>query len=183
MNKKIVILGGGESGVGAAILAQKKGFDVFLSDNGFIPALHKQTLSDYGIAFEEAKHSAEQILDASEAIKSPGIPDNAPLIVQLKEKKIPVISEIEFAVRYTKAKIIGITGTNGKTTTTLLTYHLLKESGLNVGLTGNVGFSLAKQVALDDKDYYVVELSSFQLDGMYKSKMHVGVLLNITPDI
>ena len=182
MNKKIVILGGGESGVGAAILAQKKGFDVFLSDNGFIPSIHKQTLTEYGISFEEGRHSSELILDSQEVIKSPGIPDNAPLILQIKEKNIPVISEIEFAIRYTKAKIIGITGTNGKTTTTLLTHHLLKEAGLNVGLTGNVGFSLAKQVALEDKEYYVVELSSFQLDGMFKSKLHVAVLLNITPD-
>jgi len=182
MNKKIVILGGGESGVGAAILAQKKGFDVFLSDNGFIPSIHKQTLKEYGIAFEEGRHSSELILDSLEVIKSPGIPDDAQLILQIKGKNIPVISEIEFAFRYTKAKIIGITGTNGKTTTTLLTHHLLKEAGLNVGLNGNVGFSLAKQVALEDKEYYVVELSSFQLDGMYKSKLHVAVLLNITPD-
>ncbi|MDZ7606103.1 MAG: UDP-N-acetylmuramoyl-L-alanine--D-glutamate ligase [Cyclobacteriaceae bacterium] len=182
MNKKIVILGGGESGVGAAILAQKKGFDVFLSDNGFIPSIHKHTLNENKIPFEEGNHSSEMILDALEVIKSPGIPDDAQLILQIKEKNIPVISEIEFAIRYTKAKIIGITGTNGKTTTTLLTHHLLQEAGLNVGLTGNVGFSLAKQVALEDKEYYVVELSSFQLDGMFKSKLHVAVLLNITPD-
>jgi UDP-N-acetylmuramoylalanine--D-glutamate ligase len=182
MDKKVVILGGGESGVGAAILAQKKGFLVFLSDNGFIPSIHKQTLTEYGISYEEGRHSSELILDSQEVIKSPGIPDNAPLILQIKEKNIPVISEIEFAIRYTKAKIIGITGTNGKTTTTLLTHHLLKEAGLNVGLTGNVGYSLAKQVALEDKEYYVVELSSFQLDGMFKSKLHVAVLLNITPD-
>ncbi len=182
MNKKIVILGGGESGVGAAILAQKKGFDVFLSDNGFIPSIHKHTLTENGISYEEGRHSSELILDSQEVIKSPGIPDDAPLIVQIKGKNIPVISEIEFAIRYTKAKIIGITGTNGKTTTTLLTHHLLKEAGLNVGLTGNVGFSLAKQIALEDKEYYVVELSSFQLDGMIKSRLHVAVLLNITPD-
>lgn len=182
MSKKVVILGGGESGVGAAILAQKKGFEVFLSDNGFIPAVHKQTLKENEIPFEEGRHSAELMLDSLEVIKSPGIPDDAQVILMFKEKGIPVISEIEFAIRYTKAKIIGITGTNGKTTTTLLTYHLLKEAGLNVGLTGNVGYSLAKQVATEDKEYYVVELSSFQLDGMYKSKLHVAVLLNITPD-
>ncbi len=182
MKEKIVILGGGESGVGAAILAKVKGYDVFLSDYGIIPGKNKKTLAQYNIDFEEGTHTPEFILNASEVVKSPGIPDDAPILVQITNNHIPVISEIEFAIRYTKAKIIGITGTNGKTTTTLLTYHLLKENGLNVGLAGNVGHSLALQVADQDMDYFVVELSSFQLDGMYKSKLHIAVLLNITPD-
>jgi UDP-N-acetylmuramoylalanine--D-glutamate ligase len=182
MKDSIVILGGGESGVGAAILAKAKGYDVFLSDSGIISSEKKKTLAEYKIGFEEGTHSIEKILKASEVVKSPGIPDNASLILKIKDNKIPVISEIEFAIRYSNAKFIGITGTNGKTTTTLLTYHLLKASGLNVGLAGNVGFSLARQVAEDDKDYFVVELSSFQLDGMSKSKLHIAVLLNITPD-
>jgi UDP-N-acetylmuramoylalanine--D-glutamate ligase len=182
MKKKIVILGGGESGVGAAILAKRKGYDVFLSDYGIIPGKNKKTLAQNDISFEEGMHSTEIILNATEVVKSPGIPDNAPLIIQIINNKIPVISEIEFAIRHSKAKIIGITGTNGKTTTTLLTYHLLKENGLNVGLAGNVGYSLAHQVADQDREYFVVELSSFQLDGMYKSKLHIAMLLNITPD-
>lgn len=182
MKEKVVILGGGESGVGAAILAKAQGFNVFLSDNGHIPAKHKKTLQDYSIEFEEGHHENETILSANEIVKSPGIPDNAPLILSANEKNIPVISEIEFALRYTDAKIIGITGTNGKTTTTLLIYHLLKENGLDVGLAGNIGHSLARQVAESDKDYYVVELSSFQLDGMMKSRINTAILLNITPD-
>jgi UDP-N-acetylmuramoylalanine--D-glutamate ligase len=182
MNEKIVILGGGESGVGAAILAQVKGYEVFLSDNGLIPSERKLTLRENNIDFEEGGHTEEKVLTASEVVKSPGIPDNAPLILQLKENNIPVVSEIEFAIRFSKAKIIGITGTNGKTTTTLLTYHLLKENGLDVGLAGNVGASLARQVALEDKEYFVTELSSFQLDGMIKSRLHIAILLNITPD-
>jgi UDP-N-acetylmuramoylalanine--D-glutamate ligase len=182
MKEKIVILGGGESGVGAAILAKMKGFEVFLSDNGLIPSEKKQTLKKYDIEFEEGGHSTDRVLMADEVVKSPGIPDNASLIQKLNEKQIPVVSEIEFALRFTAAQIIGITGTNGKTTTTLLTYHLLKENGLDVGLAGNVGASLAKQVALEDKQYFVTELSSFQLDGMFKSKLHIAVLLNITPD-
>jgi UDP-N-acetylmuramoylalanine--D-glutamate ligase len=182
MKDRIVILGGGESGVGAAILAKAKGYDVFLSDSGFIPSEKKKRLTEYKIDFEEGNHSEAKILNASEVVKSPGIPDNAPLVLKIKDNKIPVISEIEFAIRYSKAKFIGITGTNGKTTTTLLTYHILKENGLDVGLAGNVGFSLARQVAGQDKEYFVVELSSFQLDGMSKSKLHVAVLLNITPD-
>jgi len=182
MKEKIVILGGGESGVGAAILAKVKGYDVFLTDYGIIPGKYKKTLAQYNIEFEEGTHTSEIILNASQVVKSPGIPDDAPIVVQITNNHIPVISEIEFAIRYSKAKIIGITGTNGKTTTTLLTYHLLKENGLNVGLAGNVGHSLARQVADQDKDFFVVELSSFQLDGMFKSKLHIAVLLNITPD-
>lgn len=182
MKEKIVILGGGESGIGAAILAQVKGYEVFLSDNGYISSERKSTLKRYEIPFEEGGHSNERMLLANEVVKSPGIPDNAPLIKLLLENHIPVISEIEFALRFTNAQIIGITGTNGKTTTTLLTYHILKENGFNVGLAGNIGASLAKQVALDDKEYFVTELSSFQLDGMVKSKLHIAVLLNITPD-
>jgi UDP-N-acetylmuramoylalanine--D-glutamate ligase len=182
MKEKVVILGGGESGVGAAVLAKTKGFDVFLSDNGLIPAKYKKILNEYSIDFEEGHHEYEIILAATEIVKSPGIPDDAPLIRSANEKKIPVISEIEFGLRYTNAKIIGITGTNGKTTTTLLIYHILKENGINVGLAGNIGHSLARQVAEKDKAYYVVELSSFQLDGMIKSRINTAILLNITPD-
>jgi len=182
MKEKVVILGGGESGVGAAILAKARGFDVFLSDNGLIMSHYKNTLKEHDIAFEEGQHSTDIILSANEIIKSPGIPDNAPLIVKAIENEIPVISEIEFAIRYSKAKFIGVTGTNGKTTTTLLIYHLLKENGLDVGLAGNIGHSLAQQVAENDKDIFVIELSSFQLDGMYKAKLNIAILLNITPD-
>lgn len=182
MKKLVAILGGGESGVGAAILAQKQGYPVFLSDLGKIKEKYKQVLTEYKIEFEEEKHSAEKILSAALVIKSPGIPDKAPLIVQLKEQKIPVISEIEFAGRYTNAKTICITGSNGKTTTTLLTYHILKNAGLNVGLAGNVGKSFAWQVAEEKFDVYVIELSSFQLDGMYEFRADVAVLMNITPD-
>jgi UDP-N-acetylmuramoylalanine--D-glutamate ligase len=180
--KKLVVLGGGESGVGAAILAQKQGYDVFLSDMGLIGDAYKKELNDRKIGWEENKHTEELILSATEIIKSPGIPDKAPLIKKAKEKNIPVISEIEFAGRYTNAKMICITGSNGKTTTTMLTYHILKNAGFNVGLAGNVGKSLAKQVAEENFDYYVVELSSFQLDGMYDFKAHIAVLTNITPD-
>lgn len=182
MKKLVAILGGGESGVGAAILAQKQGFSVFLSDLGKIKEKYKQVLADYHIEFEEEKHTVERILSAELVIKSPGIPDKAPLIVQLKEQKTPVISEIEFAGRYTNAKTICITGSNGKTTTTLLTYHILKNAGLNVGLAGNVGKSFAWQVAEENFDVYVIELSSFQLDGMYEFRADVAVLMNITPD-
>lgn len=182
MNKKIAILGGGESGVGAAILAQKKGFEVFVSDKGIIKDKYKNVLINIGVEWEEGKHSEERILTAWTVVKSPGIPETAPLILQLKEKGVEVISEIEFAGRYTKAKFVGITGSNGKTTTTMLTYHMLKKAGLNVGLAGNVGDSLAKQVADDDKDIYVLELSSFQLDGMFDFKVDIAILLNITPD-
>ena len=168
--------------MGAAILAQKKGFSVFLSDLGKIKEKYKTVLSDYKIDFEEEKHSTERILTAELIVKSPGIPDKAPLIVQLKEKGIPVISEIEFAGRYTNAKTICITGSNGKTTTTLLLYHILKNAGLNVGLAGNVGKSFAWQVAEEKHDVYVIELSSFQLDGMYDFRTDVAILMNITPD-
>jgi len=182
LNNRIVILGGGESGVGAAILAQKQGFTVFVSDFGKIKDKYKTVLSDYQIEYEDEKHTEEKILNAGLIIKSPGIPDKAQMIVKLKENHIPVISEIEFAGRYTKAKTICITGSNGKTTTTLLTYHILKNAGLNVGLAGNVGKSFAWQVAEENFDVYVIELSSFQLDGMYDFRADVAVLMNITPD-
>lgn len=182
MKNKTVILGGGESGMGAAILAQKKGYSVFLSDLGKIKEKYKQVLSNYTIDFEEGKHTGAKILDADLVVKSPGIPDTAPLIVELEQKGIPVISEIEFAGRYNLAKTICITGSNGKTTTTLLLYHILQNAGLNVGLAGNVGKSFAWQVAEEKHDVYVIELSSFQLDGMYDFKADVAVLMNITPD-
>jgi UDP-N-acetylmuramoylalanine--D-glutamate ligase len=178
----IVILGAAESGVGAALLAQAKGHTVFVSDRSAIQADYKQQLTRAGIEFEENQHTLERILQAEEVIKSPGIPEKAPVIQALREKNIPVISEIEFAGRYTQAKCICITGTNGKTTTTLLTYHLLKEAGVNVGLAGNVGFSLAEQVIEDKFDYYVVELSSFQLDDTHDFQPWIAILLNITPD-
>jgi len=180
--KKIVILGGGESGVGAAILSKIRGFDVFLSDFSEIKAEYKTQLEDHGILWEEKQHSEEKILSADEVIKSPGIPDKAPIIKKLLARGIPVISEIEFAGRYTKAKMICITGSNGKTTTTMLIYHILKNAGLNVGLAGNVGKSLALQVATEHFDYFVVELSSFQLDGMTQFKADIAILLNITAD-
>jgi UDP-N-acetylmuramoylalanine--D-glutamate ligase len=182
MKKRAVILGAAESGVGAAILARKQGFDVFVSDLGTIKEKYKKELTDRNIDFEEAVHTEDKILNADIVIKSPGIPDKAPLIKKLKEKGIAVISEIEFAGRYTTAKKICITGSNGKTTTTLLTYHMLKKAGYNVGLAGNVGQSLAWQVAEKEFDYYVIELSSFQLDGMVDFKAEIAVLLNITPD-
>jgi UDP-N-acetylmuramoylalanine--D-glutamate ligase len=181
-NKNIVILGAGESGVGAAYLAQQQGFDVFVSDFGTIADNYKKQLQEWKIRFEENKHTEENILAAVEVIKSPGIPEKAPVVKKIREKNIPVISEIEFAGRYTKAKIIGITGSNGKTTTTSLTYHILKNAGLNVGLAGNIGKSFAYQVATEKFDLYVLELSSFMLDDMYKFKADIAVLLNITPD-
>jgi len=168
--------------VGAAILAQQKGYSVFLSDSGKIKEKYKNVLADYKIDFEEEKHSADKILTAELVVKSPGIPDKAPLIKQLHLNGIPVISEIEFAGRYTKAKTICITGSNGKTTTTLLLYHILKNAGLNVGLAGNVGKSFAWQVAEEKHDVYVIELSSFQLDGMYDFRTDVAILMNISPD-
>jgi UDP-N-acetylmuramoylalanine--D-glutamate ligase len=180
--KRLVILGGGESGVGTAVLAQKKGYEVFLSDKGKLKDKYKDVLSKYEIKWEEEQHTEELILNADEVVKSPGIPDKAELIKALHKKGINVISEIEFAGRYTDAKKICITGSNGKTTTTLLTYHMLKKAGLNVGLGGNVGKSFAMQVAENDFDYYVLELSSFQLDGMFEFKADIAVLLNITPD-
>lgn len=182
MSKRIVILGSGESGVGSAVLAKQKGFDVFVSDKALIKENYKGQLIAENILFEESKHSEEKILNADEVIKSPGIPDKAELVKKLREKNIPVISEIEFAGRYTSAKKICITGSNGKTTTTLLTYHILKKAGYNVGLGGNVGKSFAMQVARENFDYYVLELSSFQLDGMFDFVADVAVLLNITPD-
>jgi len=180
--KNIVVLGAGESGVGAAILAKSKGFDVFVSDKGQITSSYAKILNDYNISFEEGKHSEERILIAQEVVKSPGIPDSAPLIKKLVSLDIPVISEIEFAGRYSEAKMICITGSNGKTTTTMLIYHMLKKAGINVGLAGNVGHSLARQVAENDFTHYVVELSSFQLDGMQRFKADIGILMNITPD-
>lgn len=182
MSKRAVILGAAESGVGAAILALKQGFDVFVSDKGTIKEKYRNELITRQIEFEEENHSEEKILNADVVIKSPGIPDKAPLIKKLKEQGTPVISEIEFAGRYTSAKKICISGSNGKTTTTLLTYHMFQKAGLNVGLAGNVGQSMAWQVAEKEFDYYVIELSSFQLDGMYEFKADVAVLLNITPD-
>ncbi|MGZ4054709.1 MAG: UDP-N-acetylmuramoyl-L-alanine--D-glutamate ligase [Bacteroidia bacterium] len=180
--KRLVILGGGESGVGTAVLAQKKGFEVFLSDKGEIKNKYKDVLSKYGIEWEEKKHSEHLILNAYEVVKSPGIPDTAPLIKELHAKNISVISEIEFAGRYTNAKKICITGSNGKTTTTLLIHHMMQRAGYNAGLAGNVGKSFAMQVAENDFDYYVLELSSFQLDGMFEFKADIAILLNITPD-
>ena len=181
--KRIVILGAAESGAGAAALAKKKGFDVFVSDMSAIKDKSKKQLDDYGIAWEEGRHTEELILNADEIIKSPGIPDTAPMIVKIKERGIPIISEIEFAGRYTNAKMICITGSNGKTTTTSLIYHILKdEAHYNVGLAGNIGRSLALQVAEENYDYYVIELSSFQLDNMYDFKADIAVLMNITPD-
>ncbi|MFT5749204.1 MAG: UDP-N-acetylmuramoylalanine--D-glutamate ligase [Ancylomarina sp.] len=180
--KTIVILGAGESGVGAAILAKSKGFNVFVSDKGQITAGYSKILNEYNIPFEEGKHSEELILEAIEVVKSPGIPDTAPLIKKLNDLNIPVISEIEFAGRYSNAKMICITGSNGKTTTTLLIYHMLKKAGINVGLAGNIGHSLARQVAESDYSHYVVELSSFQLDGMQQFKADIAILMNITPD-
>lgn len=182
MAKRIVILGAAESGVGAAVLAQAKGFDVFVSDMGNIKPRYIEQLEARGIAWEHGKHTEELILNADEIIKSPGIPETAPMIMKLKARHTPIISEIEFAARYTQAKMICITGSNGKTTTTSLIYHIMKQAGYNVGLAGNIGKSLALQVAECNYDYYVIELSSFQLDNMYEFRANVAVLLNITPD-
>lgn len=181
-DKLIVVLGGGESGVGSALLAQKKGFRVFLSDSGKLKDKHREALLGYGIDFEEDGHSEDKVLQADEVVKSPGIPDNSPIIVKLIEKGVHVISEIEYAARYTNAKLICVTGSNGKTTTVSLIYHILKSAGLNVALAGNIGVSFAKQVAEERFDYYVLELSSFQLEGLYEFKADVAILLNITPD-
>ena len=179
---KVVVLGGGESGCGAALLAQQKGFEVFLSDIGKIMEKYKNVLINNAIEWEEEKHSEKRFFEADIIIKSPGIPDTIPLIQDLKKASVPIISEIEFAARYTDAKIIGITGSNGKTTTTLLVGHMLKKAGLNVGIAGNVGDSFALQVANESHDFYVLELSSFQLDGIDNFKPHIAILLNITPD-
>ncbi len=180
--KRLVILGGGESGVGAAILGKDKGMDVFLSDSGNIPARYRSVLDDEGIAYEEGGHSMDRILSADEVVKSPGIPPTAPVVREIVARGIPVISEIELAGRYTDARMVCITGSNGKTTTTLLTYHILKDAGVDVGLAGNVGQSLALQVSRSDHDVYVIELSSFQLENMYDFHANIAVILNITPD-
>ena len=179
---RIVVLGAGESGAGAAVLAKVKGFDTFVSDMSVIKDKYKELLDKYGISWEEGRHTEELILNADEVVKSPGIPNDAPLVLKLKEKGTPVISEIEFAGRYTDAKMICITGSNGKTTTTSLIYHIFKSAGLNVGLAGTIGSSLALQVATEKHDYYIIELSSFQLDNMYKFRANIAVLMNITPD-
>ena len=183
MKDRIVVLGAAESGVGAAVLALKKGFEVFVSDMGIIKPEYKSILDEHVIEWEEGHHTEEKILNAKEIIKSPGIPENAPMILKAKAANIPIINEIEFAGRYTKAKMICITGSNGKTTTTTLIYHIFKDAGYNVGLAGNIGRSLALQIAEGkDYDYYIIELSSFQLDNMYKFRANIAVLLNITPD-
>ncbi len=183
MSKRIVILGAGESGVGAALLAQKQGFDVFVSDKSVVKASFKKELVDNNIEFEQEQHTPEKIFNADQVVKSPGIPDTIPMIKKLREKGIAVISEIEFAAKYTDAKFVCITGSNGKTTTTLLAYHVLTGAGLNVGLAGNIGQSLARQLATEEpKDWYVLELSSFQLDGMYEFRADIAVMMNITPD-
>ena len=178
----IVVLGAGESGAGAAVLAKKEGFDVFVSDMSKIAPRYKQMLDDRGIKWEEGQHSEELILRADEIIKSPGIPDTAPMMVKVKEAGIPVISEIEFAGRYTTSKMICITGSNGKTTTTSLIYHIFRTAGYDAGLAGNIGHSLALQVAEEPHEYYIIELSSFQLDNMYDFRANIAILLNITPD-
>lgn len=182
MKKRIVILGAGESGAGSAILALKQGFDVFVSDNGKIKEKYREMLVSHNIDWEEERHTEEKILSADEVIKSPGIKENAPLVNLIREKGIPVISEIEFAGRYTVGKKICVTGSNGKTTVTNLLYHMLKKAGLKVAMTGNVGNSFAMAVAEGDFDYFVIELSSFQLDGMFDFRADIAILLNITPD-
>lgn len=179
---RLVILGGGESGAGTALLAQAKGYDVFLSDFGEIKPQYKQILNDHNIRWEEKGHTETEILNADEVMKSPGIPDEAPIVKKIIDKNIPIISEIEFAARYTKAKMICITGSNGKTTTTSLIYYILQKAMLNVGLGGNIGRSLAMQILENDRDFYVIELSSFQLDNMFDFRANVAVLMNITPD-
>ncbi len=179
---RIVILGAGESGAGAAVLAKKEGFDVFVSDMSVIKDKYKELLDTHGIEWEEKGHTEDKILNADEIIKSPGIPDNAPIIQKCMSKGIGIISEIEFAGRYTTSKMICITGSNGKTTTTSLIYHIFKNAGYNVGLAGNIGKSLALQVAEDPHEYYIIEISSFQLDNMYNFRANIAILLNITPD-
>ena len=179
---RIVVLGGAESGVGAAVLAKVKGFDVFLSDNGKLKDDYKALLDNWQIAYEEGGHTPEKVLDADEVVKSPGIPETVPMVRALRDKGVHVISEIEFAARYDTAKKICITGSNGKTTTTSIIYYLLKEAGLNVGLGGNIGKSYALQVATEQHDYYVLEISSFQLDGCYDFRPDIAIITNITPD-
>lgn len=179
---RLVVLGGGESGVGAAVLGKDKGMEVFLSDSGLLSEKYRKILEEEKIRFEEGGHTPEKILNADVVVKSPGIPPTAPLVRQLVEKGVPVISEIEFGASFSNAKMVCITGSNGKTTTTLLTYHILKEAGLDVGLAGNVGKSLAYQVSRDPHEIYVIELSSFQLENMYRFKADIAVIMNITPD-
>ena len=181
--RRIVILGAAESGVGAAALAKVKGFEVFVSDMGRIKENYKQLLREYDVPWEEGQHSEELILSACEVVKSPGIPEDAPMVQKVRNAGIPVISEIEFAGRYTDAKMICITGSNGKTTTTSLIYHIFQKAGYNVGLAGNIGRSLALQIAEGcTYEYYIIELSSFQLDNMYEFRANIAILLNITPD-
>ena len=180
--KRIVVLGAGESGAGAAVLAKKEGFDVFVSDMSKIADRYKQLMDSHQIAWEEGQHTEEKILNADEIIKSPGIPDTAPMVRKAKAKGIHIISEIEFAGRYTNAKMICITGSNGKTTTTSLIYHIFRQAGYDAGLAGNIGHSLALQVAEEPHAYYIIELSSFQLDNMYDFRANIAILLNITPD-
>ena len=180
---RIVVLGGGESGCGSAVLAKVKGFDVFLSDRGAIAPKYRGQLEEWRVSYEEGRHTEELIFDADEVVKSPGIPESAPIVKALRERGIPVVSEIEFAGRYTDgSRTICITGSNGKTTTTTLTYEMLRQADLSVGLAGNIGQSFALEVATEYFDWYVIELSSFQLDGMYDFRADVGVLMNITPD-
>ena len=182
MKEKIVILGAGESGLGTAILAKKQGFDVFVSEQGAINATAKKTFDELDVVWEEGMHSFSKMSDANWIMKSPGIPSNAPIVSQLKLIKTPVVSEIEFAARYTSATLIGVTGSNGKTTTSLLTYHILIEAGFDVGLAGNIGKSFAREVAENDHEYYVLEISSFQLDDIHEFTPHIGVITNVTPD-
>src|SRR5690606_31184178 len=179
---RLVVLGGGESGVGTAILAKKHGYEIFLSDRGKIKDHYKNVLEDFEIKWEDGKHTQDEILKADLVVKSPGIPDHIELITTLSDRGVSVISEIEFASRYTDATLIGITGSNGKTTTTMLANHLLKAGGLNVGMAGNIGDSFAQMVAQKDLDFYVLEISSFQLDGIESFKHHIAVITNITPD-
>ena len=180
--KKLAILGAGESGAGTALLAKKQGYEVFVSDMGTIKQKYKDILSANNIEWEEGKHSAERILDADEVVKSPGIPDTAPMVAALIEKGTPVLAELEFAQRYSRGKFICITGSNGKTTTTTLIYYIMQRTGIDVGLAGNIGRSFAMQVAEGDHDWYVLEISSFQLDNMFDFKADISVLMNITPD-
>ena len=179
---RLVILGAAESGVGTAVLAQKQGYEVFVSDMGAIKDRYKSVLSERGIEWEEGQHTEQRILSADEVVKSPGIPDTAPMVQKLIAQDTPILSEIEFCSRYTKGRMLCITGSNGKTTTTSLIYYIMQNAGKNVGLGGNIGRSLALQIAEDDKDWYVVELSSFQLDNYFAFHPHIAVLLNITPD-
>src|SRR3712207_527461 len=180
--KRIVVLGAGESGAGAAVLAKKEGFEVFVSDMSAIKDKYKKMLDDHHIEWEEQQHTEEKILNADEVIKSPGIPKEAPMVQKLMKQGTHIISEIEFASRYTQSKMVCITGSNGKTTTTSLIYHIFKAAGYDAGLAGNIGRSLALQVAEDPHEYYIIELSSFQLDNMYHFRANIAILLNITPD-